>query len=147
MHRCDIGEAGGSGVCYGARQEKVVKGRERRVKAWARRLKCTPAELDVVIHEVQKQSDDPDLTLPGDEEKAGPRMTAGSLSALMVARCGGTVEQWERMVSVGYIRDVLETLTDQDAATGEGVLDYRTRQAEFALDACIRRIEERCKNG
>ena len=51
------------------------------------------------------------------------------------------------MVSVGYIRDVLETLTDQDAATGEGVLDYRTRQAERALDACIRRIEERCKNG
>jgi hypothetical protein len=146
---CEIGD-GRAALAYAmahGRDEELLKAGKREVKAWARRLKCTPAELDVAIHEVLKQSDDPDLTLPGDEEKAGPRMTAGSLSALMVARCGGTVEQWERMVSVGYIRDVLETLTDQDAATGEGVLDYRTRQAERALDACIRRIEERCKNG
>ena len=146
---CEIGD-GRHALAYAlahGKDEGLWTAGKKEVEAWAARLTCTPSELDLAIQSVLRQSEEPDTTLPGEEEAGGRRLTAGGLSALMVARCGGTAEHWERMVSTGYIRAVLETLAEQDGATGEGIMDYRTRQAEAALDACIRRIEERCKHG
>jgi hypothetical protein len=146
---CDIGD-GRAALAYAMAHggdDALATAGKKEVKAWARKLKVTAEGLDAALHDVIEQGEEPDMTRPGDKEKQEPRMTAGRLSAIMVARCGGTVEQWERRVSVDYIRTVLETLAFQDAAEGSGIMDYHTRKAEDALDAAICRIEHRCKNG
>ncbi len=120
---------------------------KREVKKWLRGLRCTMSQLVVAMHEIMEQDDSPDLTRPNDEKKTGGGMSAGRLSAVMVARCGGTPEQWERRVSVDYLRTILETLSEQAAAEGGSTMDSQTLKAEDALDACVCRIEGRGENG
>ena len=147
---CDIGD-GRAALAYAmahGREDGLTLAGALQVRLWNLKLKCTESERDAAVHAVLLQSSEPDLSRPNDpEKKQGGSMTAGKLSAVMVARCGGTAEHWERCVSIDYIRTVLEVLTEQDAAEGGSVLDYQTRKAEDALDACVCRIEGRLTNG
>lgn len=142
---CDGREALAYAMAHGTEESLLTAGNGD-VIAWARKLKCTAAELDLAMHDVLNQTDSPDTSRPSDENDA-QKMTAGRLSAVMVARCGGSVEQWERRVSVDYLRSVLEVIAEQNNSEGGEMLDYHTRKAEDALDACICRIKGRLQNG
>jgi hypothetical protein len=60
----------------------------------------------------------------------------------MMAAVGGTPEMWERQVSIGYVRAVLETLGAQHSA-GTSHVPPSVARATMALGMACERIKER----
>jgi hypothetical protein len=112
----------------GASAEKAVKG-------WARRLRCTPAELIEAVEQVQAQDEDPEM--PGgdpDAIAAHAGMSRGDYSAFLVAATGQTPEFWERRCAQGYTFAVLQAVIRQKMAeAGAPVKDDAKIKAEIAL--------------
>jgi hypothetical protein len=76
--------------------------------------------------------------LAQDEDPEIPRAQTSaathSLTALLIAQCGGTIEQWERRVSVSFCIDALRASVAQDEAAGRKTPhNDPTLRAELAM--------------
>ena len=111
---------------------------EREIRDWFRLLKCRAAELDLAIAGCLEQDEEPDT--PHRETDRGS--TPGELSATMIATVGGDPAMWERQVSIGYLRAVLDTLAAQQQA-GSGHVAPNVARATMALGMAVERIKER----
>jgi len=111
------------------------------VRKWYRRLKCRPAALALALSEIIAQEEETEI--PHRDSEKG--MTAGELSAAMVATAGGDPAMWERQVSIGYIRSVLNTLAAQNKTSG---VPPAVARATMALGMACERIRNRsCADG
>ena len=111
---------------------------KRDVSSWYDALKCRVAELDLAIAGCLEQVEEPDV--PHRETDRGS--TPGELSATMIATVGGDPAMWERQVSIGYLRSVLDTLAAQQQA-GSGHVAPNVARATMALGMAVERIKER----
>ena len=84
------------------------------IKEWYSCLKCRAQELNMALSNIIAQEEETEI--PHRDSEKG--MTAGELSAAMVALVGGDPAMWERQVSIGYIRAVLNTLAAQNKTSG-----------------------------
>ena len=116
----------------------LIKADWKAVKRWHRRLHVRPAELDLAVADCISQ--DEETEIPTRESDNANGMTAGELSAAMMATVGGDPAMWECQVSIGYIRAILETTAAQQKAGG--VAPSVTR-ATMALGMACEKIKNR----
>ena len=110
------------------------------VRAWKRSLRCTAGQLVEAVSQVLAQDDEPEIP------KARTESARHSLTALLVAQCGGTVEQWERRVSLSFCVDALQASMAQDEAGGRKTPhNDPTMRAELAMLIAVEEIEKRGK--
>jgi len=117
----------------------AMDGREagKIVTRWAESLKCTLGELQIAIGQIQQQDEESDQP---PSETGG--MTAGDLSALLAASCGGDPEFWERRCAAGYTYAVLDTLCRQNSAEGHKTMADPRIKAERAMGYAIEKIKK-----
>ena len=132
----DPGAALGYAMAHGGDELATIGAAE--VDTWFRSLKCRRGELDLAIAACIEQDEQPE-TPTRDTDRAP---TPGELSATMMAAVGGTPEMWERQVSIGYVRAVLETLGAQHSA-GTSHVPPSVARATMALGMACERIKER----
>lgn len=114
---------------------------ERRVKKWAKGLRCTVAELIEAVEQVLNQDVGPEL--PRNED--GKTMSVGDFSAFLAATCGADPEFWERRCAQTYAFSVLATVIKQNAADGKPAANDPRITAERALGYASLKIRERAK--
>jgi hypothetical protein len=132
----DPGAALGYAMAHGGDDLATIGAAE--VDAWFRSLKCRRGELDLAIAACIEQDEQPET--PTRDTDHAP--TPGELSATMMAAVGGTPEMWERQVSIGYVRAVLETLGAQHSA-GTSHVPPSVARATMALGMACERIKGR----
>jgi len=110
------------------------------VRRWGRSVRATRQQMRIAIAEVLAQGEQ-DEQPPTDSKPC----SFGDLSAILVASCGGRPDDWERMVSLEYARDMLTThLAQQSAESGKGISPEVAR-AERAFGWAIAKIRKRGK--
>lgn len=109
------------------------------VKEWRRSLKCRPRELALAVADIIAQEEETEIPTRTTDGTA----TAGDLSAAMMATAGGSAEMWERQVSIGYVRAVLNTLAAQAKAAGSGGVSPAVARATMALGMACEQIKNR----
>jgi hypothetical protein len=110
------------------------------VRRWGRTVKATRSQLRIAVGEVLAQ-DQQDEQPPTDSKPC----SFGDLSAILVASCGGRPDDWERLVSLEYARDMLTTHIAQQAADGKCGISPEVARAERAFGWAIRKIRNRGK--
>ena len=112
------------------------------VRRWSRTVRATRRQMRVAIGEVLAQ-DQQDEQPPVESKPC----TLGELSSVLVAMCGGKPDDWERLVSLEYARDMLTTHTAQQSAGGKGGISPEVARAERAFGWAIVKIRRRGKVG
>jgi hypothetical protein len=108
------------------------------VRRWYRALRCRAGELALAMSEVIAQDEETEIPHRADERGLSP----GELSAAMMATAGGTPELWERQVSIGYVRAVLNAHNAQVKANGA---PPEVARATMALGMACQKIIDRDK--
>lgn len=106
------------------------------VRRWYRGLRCRPSALSLALSAIIAQ--DEETEIPHRDGERG--MKAGELSSAMVATAGGDPAMWERQVSIGYIRAVLNTLAAQNKPSG---VPPAVARATMALGMACEKIRNR----
>jgi len=109
------------------------------VRSFARRLRCTPAELTEALAQVLAQSETDEMPPAG--EPAG-EMSAGDMSAFLCAAVGGAPEVWERQVSMPYVLQLMRTITQQNRADDRPVAGDPRVEAVKALAWYVHQIKQ-----
>jgi hypothetical protein len=110
-----------------------------RVIRWVWRLKCTRAALIEAIAQVVGQDEGPDMPPLKDRTS----MSAGDMSAILAATCGGDPEFWERRCSWSYALDVLSKVHALANESGRPLASDPAIQATRALGWAVERIKAR----
>lgn len=116
------------------RNEELYTVTEEQVQAWSKTLKCTLAELRTglaIIIDGDKQDDIP--------MKDGDGVTIHEMARMMFASHGGSIEMWEKEVSIQFIYDMLDTIAKQNDESGKSMKKERAQMAFAYLTYRIRR--------
>lgn len=91
---------------------------QSRIEQWAGQLACTQAELIIAVNRVLHV----DEGIPYlDEGESGASVTTDAdIVASLCAQCGGSPEQWERMVCRDYIWTQIRAINAQEGAGADG---------------------------
>jgi len=110
------------------------------VVRWGRTVMATRQQLRIAIAEVLAQH-----KLDEQPPTRGDAISLGDLSAVLVASCGGKPDDWERLVSLEYAREMVTTHIAQQAADGKRGLSPEVARAERAFGWAIAKIRKRKK--
>ena len=107
-------------------------------EAWTKRLAARPSEIWEAVRQVQAQDDADDGVVDPKEQASG--MTGASLTAFLVAACGGDPAMWERQVSISYVRTQIRAVHAQQMAEYGGATAAHdvvrgTRRIGLAVEA------------
>jgi hypothetical protein len=111
------------------------------IAAWAVSLPVRSEELVEAVSQIIEQDQEP-------EDPPSPNakpMSAGALSAFLVARAGGSPEMWERYVSGSYVSTMFNAVLEQARADGDKGHDPAYLRANRALGWYCERIRKRGK--
>lgn len=127
-------------MCYGRGQgqELEVSGPEAAaaVRKWASGLRCRARELEAAVANCIEQEQLEDLPTGHDPDPMAP----GDLSAFLAASGGGPVDQWERQVSIGYVRSFVSAIVRHESdGQVKGMADPKV-QALKALGLYVEEI-------
>ena len=116
---------------------ELCKAQARAVWLWYIRLRVRGSALDLAIANVLEQDEETEIPHRPSEERG---MSAGELSAAMVATVGGDPAMWERQMSVGFVRAILTTTAAQEKAGG---VPPAVARATMALGMACEQIKKR----
>ncbi len=102
------------------------------VRRWTKGLRVTPAEMAEAVEQAIAQTAGPRIP---------PKDGAGDLTSFLVAACGGTPEQWERLVSLDYALAVLHAYVEQNKADGKPSVGDPKVRANIAVALKIEEIK------
>ncbi|HAX91069.1 MAG TPA: hypothetical protein DCY07_02530 [Rhodospirillaceae bacterium] len=100
------------------------------VSQFNRSFFCTGTELVEAIAQVLQQDEQPEEPPALGNENS---MSAGELSAFLVANAGGPIEMWERQCSIGYVCAMMTAIVQQNKADGKPSLADPKIRATRAL--------------
>jgi hypothetical protein len=108
-------------------------------KAWIKGTLATSDQLLEATAQVVSQERGPDMP-PSDDANG---LTAGELSAALLATAGGTADMWERQCSIGACKATLDVLAAQQRADGKSIFQSAKIKATIALGWAVERIRQR----
>lgn len=121
--------------------EAIATATEKDVRQWVRKLTCTRGQLDVAISEVLAQDTEADMP----PEKQDAKHSAIPLTATLLAAVGGTPEMWERQMSIGYIRRVMDAVVMQNTEQGKSSASDPRLRAQVALYYAAEKVRKRAQ--
>ncbi len=114
---------------------------ELAVSAFGVRLGFRASELIEAIAQVLQQDEQHE----GPPTPDGHSMTPGELSAFLAAETGTAPDVWERLVSMGYVFQMLTTIVQQNKADGKPTAADPKIRATVALEWFCQQIRQRGK--
>lgn len=129
-------------MAYGRDEQALdydIKSAERKVKQFAKGLRCRSAELVEAIKQVIAQ----DEIAEADKSNAKPKHTLPELASTLAAMTHTDPRIWEYQCSIGYVCNMLNTIVRQNSATGEATISDSRIRAERQLGLAIARIRRR----
>lgn len=133
----------GFALCFGRSEgcEMDLDGHaaEKAVMGWFKSLRCTKAEFEEAVRQVDAQDAPP--VLPPDPE--GKPMTLGAFCMFLAAVCGGDADFWERRCSMSYCFQRLALREMQNNADKRPCSHDPRIVAERALGFAVQKIREK----
>lgn len=116
---------------------ELCKARQLTVWSWYIRIHARVEQLNLAIDYCLAQESETEIPHRPSEEHG---MTAGELSAAMIATVGGDPAMWEHQMSVGFVRAILSTTAAQAKASG---VAPSVARATMALGMACEKIKQR----
>lgn len=116
------------------REDELYEVTEKQIHEWSKHFKGTIEELKEglrIMLDNDKQDPTPDIK--------GDTVTIHEMARMMYANHGGTIEMWEKEVSIQFIYDMIDTLSKQNEESGKSMHKDRAQMAFTYLTHRIRR--------